>query len=164
MVESSFVCSHFTSRLARCHATSPLYHFHAKQRRQRSNFVLHIQFIGITHIPTLFTTSLSTVSSYHSCMYLLSFFIYYSPVYQYCRVYPLLFIPDSTFTSRQFYTIHNDYYPGYHSYQALFIFILMILSIPWIFFLCPYFELRLILLSLPLPYHMKHFSFFPQST
>jgi hypothetical protein len=37
-----FFYSRFSFHLTRCRAPSPLYHFHAKQRRQRSNFVLHI--------------------------------------------------------------------------------------------------------------------------
>ncbi len=35
-----FLCSRFSSLLTSCRAPSPLYHFHAKQRRQRSNSVL----------------------------------------------------------------------------------------------------------------------------
>jgi hypothetical protein len=108
-VEAS-LCSRFSSPLVRCRDPSPLYHFHAKQRRQRSNSVL--KYIHRPYARFM----------YHQFTYLSSLPYYF-------------FVPTDFFS---FYTVHltkiKSHISTFHPFPApsvfTSLFIPLLLSIP----------------------------------
>jgi hypothetical protein len=109
-----FLCSRFSSLLTRCRAPSPLYHFHAKQRRQRSNSVLkylHRHYARFT---------------YHQFTHLSSYIYYFYVPTDFLPFYTIHFTNIKLHTS----TLHPVHVPSV--FTSLFI-PLLLLCTYWFF-------------------------------
>jgi hypothetical protein len=100
MVEAS-LCSRFSSLLARCHAPSPLYHFHAKQRRQRSTSVLkiHTSTLRPFHVPSVYVFNFITLLLSRTYWFFFSFYtVHFTNIKLHISTFHPFHVP-SVFTS-----------------------------------------------------------------